>query len=152
MNPDFRTVEHGDTENVAVLGRAGTDDLGEERDADAHDLAGFAALEGFLLGLLFLAQLAVADGVHRLLHGGVIVAAVVFPAKRRLVRELLRLDEVLHAQIRRVHVELLGEDVHGPLDAVGGFRHPERAAVGDTAREPCWCRPRRPARSAVGKS
>jgi Arc/MetJ family transcription regulator len=64
----------------------------------------------------------------------VIVAGIVFPAQRRVVGELLRLDEVLQPQFRRVHAELLRQDVHRPLDAIGGFRHPERAAVGDAAR------------------
>ena len=42
------------------------DDLGEEADADPHDLARLAALEGVALGGLLGAQLRVADGVHHL--------------------------------------------------------------------------------------
>ena len=54
-------VEHGDAEDVAGARRAGADDLGEEGDADAHQLARLAALEGFLLRLLLRAQRLVAD-------------------------------------------------------------------------------------------
>ena len=134
MDADLRRVEHGDAQDVAVARRTGADDLGEEDHADAHEVAGLAALEGLLLRLLLLAQLAVADGVHRLLHGGVIVAGVVFPAERRLIGELLAADEVLHAQLGRIHAELLRQDVHGALDAVGGLGDAERAAIGDAAR------------------
>ena len=57
-----RRVEHLDAEDVEVLRRPGADDLGEARDADAHQLAALA-----LLGLL-LSQLGVADHLHRLLQ------------------------------------------------------------------------------------
>ena len=134
MDADLGGIEHGDAEDVAVLRRAGADDLGEEGDADAHQFARLAALEGFLLRLLLGAELAVADRVHRLLQGGVIVAGIVFPAERRGVGELLALDEVLHPELGRVHAELLGQDVHRPLDAIGGLGDAERAAIGDAAR------------------
>ncbi len=53
VQPDLAAVEHGDAEDVAVLRRAGTDDLGEERDAEPHDLARLAAPERLaLFGLL----------------------------------------------------------------------------------------------------
>src|SRR3546814_8130511 len=48
--------------------------------------------------------------------------------------ELVRLDEVLQAQLDRVHAELLGQDVDRPLDHVGRLGDAERAAVGDAAR------------------
>ena len=111
----------------------GADDLGEERDADAHDVAGLAALERRALRRLLLAQLGVFRALHRLLHGGVIVAGIVFPAQRRVIRELLRLDEVLQPQLRRIHAELLRQDVHPSLDAIGGLGDAERAAIGDAA-------------------
>jgi len=72
----------------AWTGRA--DDLGEARDADAHQLPSLALLR------LLAPQIGVADRVHGLVQGARIVAAVVLPAERRLVGELLRLDEVLH--------------------------------------------------------
>ena len=103
-------------------------------DADAHDLARLAALERLLLGLLLLAQLAIAGGVERLLHRRVIVARIVFPAERGLIGELLALDEVLHAEVDRVHAELLRHDVHRALDRIGDLGHAERAAIGDAAR------------------
>ena len=134
MDADLADVEHGDAEDVAVARRPGADDLGEEGDADAHQLARLAALEGLLLGLLLGAQLLVADRVHRLVHGGVIVAGIVFPAERRRVGKLLAPDEVLHPELGRVHAELLRHDVHGALDAVGRLGHAERAAIGDAAR------------------
>ena len=114
-------------EDVEVVRRAGPDDLGEAADADAHELAAFA-----LLGLL-LAQAGVVDHVHRLLERGRVVARVVRPAGRRLVRELLGLDEVLHPELGRVLADLVGEDVDHPLDGVDRLGHPERAAVGDAA-------------------
>ncbi len=134
MDADFRGIEHGDAENVAGARRAGADDLGEEGDADAHHFAGLAALERLALCLLLGAQLFVVDRLHRLVHGGVIVAGIVLPAERRGVRELLAPDQVLDAKLRRIHAELLRHDVHGALDAVSGFGDAERAAIGDAAR------------------
>ncbi len=107
--------------------RPGPDDLGEGADADAHELAAFA-----LLGLL-LAQPGVVDHVHGLLERRGVVARVVLPAGRRLVRELVLADEVLHAQLGRVLADVVGEDVDHPLDRVDGLGHPERAAIGDAA-------------------
>ena len=86
-----------------------------------------------LLGLL-LAQLGVADHVHRLLQRRRVVAAVVLPAERRLVRELLRLDEVLHPKLGRIHLELVRHHVGHALDRVHGLGDAERAAIGDAAR------------------
>ena len=51
-----------------------------------------------------------------------------------MIRELLRLDEVLQPQLGRVHAELLRQNVHAALDAIGRLRDAERAAVGDAAR------------------
>ena len=134
MDADLARVEHGDAEDVAIARRAGADDLGEEGDADAHQLARLAAPEGLLLGLLLGAQRLVVDRVHRLLQGGVIVAGIVFPAERRRVGKLLAPDQVLHAELGRIHAELLRHDVHGALDAVGRLGDAERAAIGDAAR------------------
>src|SRR6187551_3349777 len=47
-----------------------------------------------LRGLLF-AQAGIVDRLHHLVHGAVIVAGIVFPAQRRVIRELLCLDKVL---------------------------------------------------------
>src|SRR5262245_25425458 len=68
------------------------------------------------LGRLLGAQLLVADGLQRLVHGGVVVAGVVFPAERRLIGKLLAPDEVLEPQLGRVHAQLLGQDVHAAFD------------------------------------
>ncbi len=134
MDADFGGVEHGDAENVAVARRAGANDLGEVDDADAHQLTSLATLERLALGFLLLAQLLVVDGLHRLGQRGVVVAGIVLPAERRRVRELLAADQVLHAEVGRIHAELLRHDVHGPLDAIGRLGDAERAAIGDTAR------------------
>src|SRR5262249_40929633 len=85
VHADLRRIEHLDPEDVEVLRRSGADDLGEAGDADTHELAA-----GALLGLL-LAQGLVADDVHRLAQRAVVIAAVVGPAQRRLVPELLLL-------------------------------------------------------------
>ena len=95
VDADLRRVEHLDAQDVEVLRRPGADDLDEAADADAHQLAARALLR------LLLAQIGVADHVHRLLQRARVVAAVVLPAQRRLVRELVGADEVLHAQLGR---------------------------------------------------
>ena len=134
VDADLRGIEHGDAEDVAIARRAGADDLGEEGDADAHHLARLAALERLLLRLLLRAQLLVVDRLHRLGQGGLIVAGVVFPAHRGRIGKLLAPDQVLHAELGRIHPELLRHDVHGTLDGVRGFGHAERAAIGHAAR------------------
>ena len=125
VHPDLRRVEHLDAEDVELLAGPRADDLGEAGDPDAHQLAAGALLR------LLLAQVRVADLVHRLLQRRGVVAAVVLPAQRRLVRELLLGDEVLHAQLGRIHLQFLREHVGDPLDAVHRLGDPERAAVRD---------------------
>src|SRR5260370_7242780 len=68
MHADFAGIEHRDAEDVAILRRAGADDLGEERDADAHDLAGLAALEPCAFFRLLLPDLAIFYLLHPLAH------------------------------------------------------------------------------------
>src|SRR5581483_6190802 len=63
-----------------------------------------------------------------------VVAAVVLPAERRRVGELLRLDEVLEAQLGRVDPQLVRQPVHHPLDGMDRLGDTERAAIGDAAR------------------
>ena len=83
---------------------------------------------------MLLAQLRVADAVQCHLQRGRIVAAVVLPTQRGAVWKLLGLDEVLHPQLGRVHVQLERQRIHHALDGVYGLGDAERAAVGDTAR------------------
>src|SRR4029453_4376320 len=128
MDPDLAGVEHADAQDVAVPGRPRTNDLSEEGDADAHQLPPRP-----LLRLLF-AQTGIVDRGHRLAHRGDVIARVVFPAERRVIGELLRLDEVLQPELGGVDPELVRQHVDYPLDQVGRLGHPERAAVGDAAR------------------
>ena len=121
-------VEHLDAEDVEVVRRPGADDLGEAADADAHQLAALARFSSLLL-----AQAGVVDHVHAPSGARRVVARVVLPAGRGLVRELLGLDEVLHPELGRVLADVVGQDVDHPLDGVDGLGHAERAAVGDAA-------------------
>src|SRR5262249_8121901 len=79
MDAEVGAVVHGETEDVHVLARPSADAFGEERDADAHQLAARALLE------LLAPEVLVAGDVHRDLHRLVVVAGVVRPAGRRLV-------------------------------------------------------------------
>src|SRR5262249_48783145 len=56
VHTNFAGIEHAETENVAILDRAGADDLGKEADPDAHQLAGLATGEGFPIATLLIAQ------------------------------------------------------------------------------------------------
>ena len=127
VHAQLGAVGHAQAEDVHVLARPGADGLGEERDADAHQLAALA-----LLGLLA-AQLVVAGHLERLAHRRLVVARVVLPAGLRVVRELLRLQEVLQPQLGRVDVHLCGQQVDHALDQVDRLGHPERARVRDPA-------------------
>src|SRR5262249_56706222 len=71
VDADLARVEHLDAEDVELLRRPGADDLGEARDADAHQLAAVALLR------LLLSEAGIADLVHRLAQRAGIVAAVV---------------------------------------------------------------------------
>ena len=95
VDPDLARVEHLQAEDVEVVGRPGADDLRERADADAHQLAALARFSACSRR-----RSVVADHVHRQLERGRVVARVVLPAGRRLVRELVGLDEVLHPELR----------------------------------------------------
>ena len=126
--PAARAVGHAEAEDVHVLARAGADGLGEERDADAHQLAALALLR------LLAAQLVVAgDAPCAMRMAALVVAGVVHPAGLGRVRELLGLEEVLQPQLGRVHLQLVGQAVDHPLDEVDRLGDPERAGVGDAA-------------------
>ena len=79
------------------------------------------------------AQIGIADLVERLAQRGRIVAAVVLPAQRRPVRKLLGLDEVLHPQLGRIHVQLQRQGIHHAFDGVDRLGDAERAAIGDSS-------------------
>src|SRR3974377_516026 len=121
MDPDLAAVEHRNTKDVAVLRRSGTNDLGKEGYADAHDLARLATVECGALGRLLGTKLIVAHGFLRLLHGRLIGAGILFPAERGFVRKLFALDKVLQSELDRIHTEFLRQDIHAALDGVGSF-------------------------------
>ena len=83
VHPQVGAVVHRQAEDVHVLARPGADALGEERDADAHQLAAGALL------CLLAPQILVAGDLHRHAHRLGVVPGVVRPAGRRLIRELL---------------------------------------------------------------
>ncbi len=66
--------------------------------------------------LLALAPLRVVDRLEREIERPRQVARVVHAAVGRDVRVILRLDVVALTQLDRVEAELLGDDVHDPLD------------------------------------
>src|SRR5215472_12682415 len=72
--------KHAEAQNVAILDRAGADDLGKEADPDTHQFAGLAAGEGFAVAALLVAQSRVIDGGQGLVERGQVVTTVVFPA------------------------------------------------------------------------
>src|SRR6185503_14150366 len=128
MNADLSRVEHLEAENVEGVRGAGADRFGEARDANAHELTACTLLR------LLSAQIPVTDLPHRQLEGGLIVPAVVAPTRGRVIGELLWLDEVLEAELRRIDVQLVRGDVRQPLDHVYSFRDAERATICNASR------------------
>ena len=84
-------------------------------------------------GRLLGAKLLVAELLERDSHRLRVVARVVEKARRRLVRELVRLNEVVEPELRRVDAELVRGVVDEALDQVRGLGDAERAAVRDAA-------------------
>src|SRR5207248_1303559 len=121
-------VEHAQAEDVELRSVPGAHHLGEAGDADAGHLALLPAR------LDVLAKLVVAQLLQGDVHGLRIVPAVIHPASRRRIRELLGLDEVLHPELRLVDPELDGRVRHQALDQIAGLGDSERAAVCDAAR------------------
>ena len=60
----------------------------------AHQFARFAPPDGIAIAPLLVAQRCVTDRAQDLVERGQIVAAVVSPAERRLIRELLLADQL----------------------------------------------------------
>src|SRR5713101_8998240 len=125
MDADFATIEHLDAQDIEVLGRTGPDDLSEARNPNAHQLAPLP-----LFGL-FPSQFGVADLVHGEIEGRTIVAAVVFPTESGGVGKTFGLDEILFAELGRIHLQLVRHDIYNALNSMHGFGHPEGAAVGN---------------------
>ena len=55
-------------------------------------------------------------------HGRFVIATIVIQGKHVKVGELVRLDEVLAAQLHRVHPQFIGQHVHSTFQHVGRFR------------------------------
>ena len=128
VDAQLASVGHAETQDVHVLARPRTHRLGEEGDADAHQLAPLSTLR------LLPTELVVTGHLHRQAHGGLVLAGVVDPSGLGRVRELLGLDEVADAQLGRVHPELVGQAVDDALDEVHGLRDAEGAGVRHAAR------------------
>ena len=79
------------------------------------------------------AQLVIPGDLHGQLQRPRVLAGVVLPAGLGGVRELLGPQQVLQPQLRRVHLQLGGQQVDHPLDQVHRLGDPERAGVGDAA-------------------
>src|SRR5262249_43928682 len=127
MDADLATIEHLDAQNIEVLRRTGPDDLSEARNTYTHQ---FAPLP--LSGLLP-AQLGVADLVHGQIEGAAIVAAVIFPTESGGVGKTFGLDEILFAELGRIHLQLVRHDIYYTLNRMHGLGHPEGTAVGNAA-------------------
>jgi hypothetical protein len=83
---------------------------------------------------LFRPQTFIVHGLQRFVPSGVVIARVILPAQRGLIRELIGLDEVDPAQLGRVHVQLDGQYLDHPFDEIRSLGHPERTTIGNTAR------------------
>jgi hypothetical protein len=128
VHAELRRVEHAQAGDVVRLPRSRADDLGERREPDPEQASLLSR------GRLLAPQLVVAELLERELHRLRVVAGVVDEPGRRLVRELLRLDEVVEPELGRVDAELVRRVVDEPFDQVRGLGDAERAAVGDAAR------------------
>ena len=110
VDPDLGAVEHANAQDVAVSARPGPDYLGKGDDADAHQLA-----LGALFGLLP-AQGRIIDRGQHFIEAFGITAAVDFPAEAGLIGKLSGLDKVAQTDLGLVHIELLSQHIHHPLD------------------------------------
>ena len=127
MHAQLGGVEHLDPDDVVLPARPCAHNLREARQPDPDQLALSAG------SLLLLAQLLVAHPLQRLVERRLVVARVVLEPGRRRVGELLRRDEVLPSELRRIHSELVRSRLDEPLDEVRGLGDAERAAVSDAA-------------------
>ena len=107
-------------------------DHGRRRDAAGLDVAGEADAAELALGLrsgTATGKVGVVRKLQRLVEMGLVVAGVVGERHRRVVGELVRLDEVLTAQLRRIPAELLGRRFDDGLEQIGRLG-PTSAAIG----------------------
>ena len=113
--------------HAAALAARATARLDKRRDTDAHQLASCPSrLSPFH-------QVGVAHQVERLIERRRVVARVIFGAGCRVVRKVLGSDEVLPAQLDRIHVQLCRHAIDAALDGQHRFGSPG-AAVGSSRR------------------
>ena len=102
-------------------------------DADTHQLALLARFG--LLG----AQLFIIHGGQSFFEWRRVIARVIHQPGSGREWKLLTLDEISNANLGGVHLELVGQNIHHALDAVGGFWPPGAAiriggnAIGERA-------------------
>ena len=115
----LRRVEHLQPDYVVVLTMACPDNLGETRHSDPDKTA-------LLAGLVLLSlDVGVPDHVHGLAHCGLVVTGVVYETGRRMIWELIGLDEIVGAELRRIHFQFVRCILDESLDQVGRLGHPE---------------------------
>ena len=126
VDADFAGVEHANTQDVADLGRTGTDDFGEGNQTNAHQ---GGAVRVCAFGLLLCAQSLVVHGFKHFIERGLVVTRVELEPEGALVGELFFLDEVLGADLCLVHAQFLRQHINHALNQVHRFGHAEGAAI-----------------------
>src|SRR5215471_3037654 len=91
VDANLARIEHAEAKDVAILDRAGADDLCEKADADPHQFSGFATSKGLAIAPLLLTQARVVYCFESLVERRQVVAAVIFPSQGRAVGKLLLL-------------------------------------------------------------
>ena len=134
MDTDFTAVKHAKSKDVAVLDRAGANNLGKVAQANAEKCTGLATFEGFNTFRLLFAKILITDCLQCLFPACVVVARIIFPTKGRLIRELFLLDEVLRPQFSSIHTKLDSQHLNHPFDEIGCLGHAERTAICNAAR------------------
>ena len=122
VDADFAGVEHAHAQDVAHLGRTGTDHFGEGDQANAHQ-RGAVGIGAF--GRLLGAQAFVVHSRQHLVQRGLVVTRVVLKTEGAGVGELVFLDEVLGADLGLVHAQFLRQHVDHALDQIHRFGHAE---------------------------
>ena len=99
------------------------------RQTDTQQFTCFAGFEIFYALFLFCTQIIIANGLHRLVPSGMIIARVIFPTQCGLVWELFFFDEINLAQLGCVHIQLNGQNLDHAFDEINGLGHTERTPI-----------------------